>query len=100
MAKTDRKMVRSELIKAVANKTGVDEDLVKSILGETAKLIIANARMGVATHLVGFGNFDLVYRVARKGRNPQTGEKIIIPGHRALHFKAGRNLTQAAHQED
>ena len=42
--------------------------------------------------LVGFGTFKNVYRKARMGRNPQTGEKIKIKGRNTVTFKPGKNL--------
>ena len=44
--------------------------------------------------LVGFGTFRNVYRKTRKGRNPQTGEKIKIKGRNAVTFKAGKTLRE------
>jgi DNA-binding protein HU-beta len=44
--------------------------------------------------LVGFGTFRNVYRKTRKGRNPQTGEKIKIKGRNAVTFKAGKKLRE------
>ncbi|MBU0986673.1 MAG: HU family DNA-binding protein [Proteobacteria bacterium] len=45
--------------------------------------------------LVGFGTFAKVRRKARKGRNPQTGEKIKIKARNAVTFKAGKKLKDA-----
>ena len=42
--------------------------------------------------LVGFGSWEPRKRAARTGRNPQTGEAIVIPAHTAVTFKAGKGL--------
>ena len=45
--------------------------------------------------LIGFGNFEVRERSARKGRNPQTGEQIDIPASKVPAFKAGKALKDA-----
>jgi DNA-binding protein HU-beta len=44
--------------------------------------------------LVGFGTFRNVYLKTRKGRNPQTGEKIKIKGRNVVKFKPGKTLRE------
>lgn len=44
--------------------------------------------------LVGFGNFEVRERSARKGRNPQTGEEIDIPASKVPAFKPGKALKE------
>lgn len=45
--------------------------------------------------LIGFGNFEVRERSARKGRNPQTGEQIDIPASKVPAFKDGKALKDA-----
>jgi DNA-binding protein HU-beta len=45
--------------------------------------------------LVGFGTFSKARRKARKGRNPQTGEKITIKASTVAKFKASKKLNDA-----
>ena len=40
----------------------------------------------------GFGKFQVKFKWARKGRNPQTGETIIINSRRTVTFKVSRKL--------
>jgi len=44
--------------------------------------------------LVGFGNFEVRERSARKGRNPQTGEPIEIAASKTPAFKPGKSLKE------
>ena len=46
----------------------------------------------VKVQLIGFGNFEVRERAARKGRNPQTGKEIDIPASKVPAFKAGKAL--------
>jgi DNA-binding protein HU-beta len=45
--------------------------------------------------IIGFGTFEVKAREERKGRNPQTGQEIIIPASRNPVFKAGKGLKDA-----
>ena len=46
-------------------------------------------------NLIGFGNFEVRERAARKGRNPQTGKEITIAASKVPAFKAGKALKDA-----
>ena len=47
---------------------------------------------GESVKLSGFGNFNLRYKKERLGRNPKTGENIIITSRRVVIFKPGKQL--------
>lgn len=49
---------------------------------------------GEKVQLRGFGNFEVRIRAERKGRNPQTGEAIIIKSIKAPVFKSGTALKE------
>lgn len=44
--------------------------------------------------LRGFGTFKTVHKPARPGRNPATGESIMISARNAIQFKAGKDLKE------
>lgn len=45
--------------------------------------------------LVGFGTFEIRERAERTGRNPQTGEEMIIPASKVPAFNPGKELKEA-----
>ena len=45
--------------------------------------------------LIGFGTFEVRERAAREGRNPHTGEALMIPASKVPAFKAGKALKGA-----
>jgi len=51
---------------------------------------------GGSVTLRNFGTFTVTTRKARKGRNPRTGEAIDIPASKAVKFKPGKELEEAA----
>ncbi|CAL4326193.1 integration host factor subunit alpha [Buchnera aphidicola] len=47
---------------------------------------------GENVKLSGFGNFELKDKKERPGRNPRTGEAVLITARRVVTFKAGQKL--------
>jgi integration host factor subunit alpha len=47
---------------------------------------------GEDVKLSGFGNFQIKNKKARPGRNPKTGESVLIKARRVVTFKAGQKL--------
>lgn len=42
----------------------------------------------------GWGKWEIVERAERIGRNPKTGEEVVIPTRKAIKFKAGKSLEE------
>jgi integration host factor subunit alpha len=92
-------MTKADIVQAVYTKLGgfskkeaadlVDQvfDSMKETLGRGEKIKIS-----------GFGNFVLRDKRQRQGRNPQTGEPIVITARRVLNFKASQLLKQALNE--
>ena len=53
---------------------------------------------GDRVEIRGFGSFNLNYRQERTGRNPKTGEKVLVPAKYVLHFKAGKEMRERVEQ--
>ena len=88
-------MNKTELIAAVAEKSGLSkkdsEKAVSAVLDAVTAALVA----GDKVQLVGFGTFDVKERAARVGRNPKTKEEIQIPASRVASFKVGKALKDA-----
>ena len=88
-------MTKSDLITTVAGSTGLTKkDTEKVVSGFLAA--VTNALVsGDKVQIVGFGTFEVRDRKEREGRNPSTGELMIIPASRVPAFKAGKALKDA-----
>ncbi len=42
----------------------------------------------------GFGSFRICHRLAKKGRNPKTGESVSVPPKKVPFFKAGKEMRE------
>lgn len=88
-------MTKFDLIQAVASQCKLDAKTVKTVLKSVLETIKGELAKGGSVGILGFGTFAVKHRAARKGLNPQTGEPLEIPAHKAPHFKAGKELRSA-----
>jgi len=86
-------MNKSELVDAIAQKSGLSKVDSKKALDATLDAIADELKSGGKVVLVGFGTFSVVERSARKGINPRTKETIDIPAKKAVKFKPGSELS-------
>ncbi len=56
------------------------------------KELIGSLSTGNIVKLSGFGNFSLRDKKSRPGRNPKTGELVMIAPRRVVNFHAGQKL--------
>ena len=83
---------KAELIESVATTTGLTKKDATAAVDAVFSTIQETLAKGEKVQLIGFGNFEVRERAARKGRNPQTGEEIEIPATKVPAFKAGKGL--------
>lgn len=70
--------------KAASEAVGTILGSIKDALSKDDKVV-----------LTGFGTFKVRSRASRRGRNPQTGTTLTIPGHKLPGFIAGKGLKKA-----
>ena len=88
-------MNKSELIDAIAAASDLTKADAAKALDGFLKAVETALGKGESVALVGFGTFSVKERAERKGRNPQTGEEIIIKAAKIPAFKAGKSLKDA-----
>ena len=81
-------MNKTELIAAVAEKTGLTKKDAERVINATVDTITTSLVSGDKVQISGFGIFETKEREARVGRNPRTKETIQIPATRLPQFKA------------
>jgi len=88
-------MNKSELIAKVAEMTELSKKDATKAVEAVFEAISGALQNGDKVQLVGFGNFEVRERSARKGRNPQTGQEIEIAASKVPAFKPGKALREA-----
>lgn len=92
-------MTRSELIEELTFKLASQHPQLTAKDIELATITILD---GISNTLVkrdrveirGFGSFGINKRPPRTGRNPKTGEAVMVPAKEVPHFKAGKELRE------
>ncbi|MCL2830152.1 MAG: HU family DNA-binding protein [Betaproteobacteria bacterium] len=79
-------MNKAQLIEILSAQTGLSKISIGGLLDEFTTTVVESVAKGDAVTLVGFGTFKASPRSAREGRNPKTGEKIMIPPCLAPRF--------------
>lgn len=87
---------RVDLVAKIADKSGLTKGDADNALRGMIETITEAVKAGEGVQLVGFGTFEVKERGARSGRNPKTGETITIAATKAVTFKAGKALKEAA----
>jgi len=88
-------VTKSELIAALAARypqlaVRDAEDAVKTLLNALTQALASGQRIEIR----GFGSFSLSQRAPRIGRNPKSGEQVLVPSKQVPHFKAGKELRE------
>jgi|TARA_B100001059_G_C17765609_1_gene545392 integration host factor subunit beta len=86
-------MIKSSLIKKLLknNPHLIQKDIeiiVDTVLENIGETLSSNGRVEIR----GFGTFSVRHRNARNGRNPRTGEKVVVPAKNVPMFKPGKGV--------
>ncbi|HEV8336000.1 MAG TPA: integration host factor subunit alpha [Candidatus Polarisedimenticolia bacterium] len=86
-------MTKADLAHAIYQRHGALSRREATALVET---VLERIRQGLSTgravKISGFGSFTVVHRKPRPGRNPRTGESVIIPGRVRPVFRPSRQV--------
>ena len=85
-------MNKTELIAAVAERSGITKKDAERVINATVDTITTSLVSGDKVQISGFGIFETKEREARVGRNPRTKEAIEIPASRVPTFKPSKAL--------
>jgi integration host factor subunit alpha len=77
------------------NKTE-SKEVVENFFAEIAEALVKNEDV----KLSGFGNFELLNKKERPGRNPKTGEPVTISARKVVTFRAGQKLRKRISSQD
>ena len=88
-------MTKAEIITRIYEKVGFSKKDATDVVEATFDIIKSSLERGEKVKVSGFGNFVVNTKRPRKGRNPQTGDEIIIVGRKVLTFKASQILKKS-----
>lgn len=91
-------MNKLEIIKVVAEETGLTQKEVGAVVDSVVTTIIAELKKNKEVNIAGFGKFAVKKRAARVSINPRTKQPIDVPASKAPTFKAGKQFKEAVNK--
>jgi integration host factor subunit alpha len=88
-------MTKADIITRIYEKIGFSKKDATDVVEATFDIIKGCLENSEKVKISGFGNFVVNTKRPRKGRNPQTGDEIIIVGRKVLTFKASQILKKS-----
>lgn len=92
-------MTKADIVERIYERVGFSKKEATEIVESIFEVVKRRLEQGEKVKVSGFGNFVVNEKRPRKGRNPQTGETIIIRGRRVLGFKASPMLKKSMNPE-
>ncbi len=88
-------MNKNELVIQMAKKTGVTKSNAFKVIDAFVDVVsVELSKNDGNLTIVGFGTYKTIEKKKKKGRNPRTGEEIIIPKKRVVKFVPGKKLKE------
>ena len=88
-------LTKQDIANTLVKKMNLSQTLALSLTNQFFDQIIATLKTGEEIKLSSFGNFVVREKTARPGRNPKTGEDVMISARKVVTFKAGPKLKLA-----
>lgn len=83
-------MTKKEIVKAISQDVGLPKSKTREVVQKTFDAIIDALVNEGRIELRNFGIFEVKKRAARPGRNPRTGDEILVPERFVVNFKPGK----------
>jgi len=87
-------VTKAELVDEVGRQASLTRKHSEVIVDAVFSSILEALQRGDKIELRGFGSFRIRKRGSRTGRNPKTGEGVLVPAKRVPYFKPGKELRE------
>ena len=93
-------ITKTHLKDIITAKLGIPKDQTSQILEALLEVIKGTLSSGEDILISGFGKFCVKEKKSRRGRNPHTGDALILDGRRVVTFKSSSVLTEKLNADD
>ena len=87
-------LTKAQLADALFDQIGLNKRKAKYFFDTFFEVLATELAQGKSVKISGFGNFEVHTKSARPGRNPQTGEPVVIAARKVVTFRASGSLRQ------
>ena len=91
-------MTKADLINVISEKAHLQHKQAELVVNMVFDMMSDALKKDDRIEIRGFGSFALSTRPPRTGRNPKSGEAVLVPEKRVPHFKPGKELRQRVDQ--
>ena len=95
MGNTRHCLTKADFAEAIQAAIAVDKPKAVQIVEDYIELIKEALEKESKVMLPGFGSYEVRYKAPRRGRNPKTGDKIILRARKVVKFKTSQLLRKA-----
>ena len=92
-------LTKADIVKSIESQTGFTENQLFEIVETLLEIIKNSLASGEDVLLTGFGKFSVREKNARRGRNPATGEDLMLGSKRIVTFKCSPVLRDKVNGE-
>ncbi len=93
-------MTKAEIVEQIYERVGFSKKEAAELVERVFEIMKETLAEGEKVKISGFGNFVVREKNARKGRNPQTGQEILLDARRVLTFKPSLVLKNVLNESD
>jgi integration host factor subunit alpha len=93
-------LTKIDIAEKIHNELGYGKNEASHLLESVLTLVKDSLASGEEVKISGFGKFELKQKKARRGRNPQTSESIILEARRIVSFKLSTLLKNRINNAD
>ena len=88
----NKTITKADIVEHLHDELGLNKSECRQLVEDFFQGIRESLINNEEVKLSGFGNFELIDKKSRPGRNPKTGEEVTISARRVVTFKAGNKL--------
>ena len=85
-------LTKAQLVESIHNKIGLTKNKSSEIVETCLEIIKNELESGKDVLISGFGKFCVKEKKERKGRNPATGDAMMLAPRRVVTFKCSGKL--------
>jgi integration host factor subunit alpha len=93
-------ITRTDIARRIADECGFSKSEAMEVLEKLLEIMKKRLIAGEAVMISGFGRWNVKSKNARRGRNPQTGDELVIDARRIVTWSHSPVLKAAVNGSD
>lgn len=85
-------LTKTDIVERITEKNNLKPTEAKDALEEILEIMKSTLASGEDLMITGFGKFQVNDKASRKGRNPSTGDSMVLEKRRVITFKCSGKL--------